>query len=122
MEITIEIEEVKLEIYIPEEFIEKLRDALADIGICRVGNYSHVISYQNTKGFWKPLENSNPYNGTKGEICAGCESKMEVRCPVGKIKQAMQTIRKIHPYEEPLINIIPLLSLENDSRIRKETE
>ena len=105
-----EIREVKLEIYIPEEFVEPLRDALVRIGLCRVGNYSHVISYQDTKGFWKPLENSNPYQGIKGEICAGSESKMEVRCPVEKAAQAMTVIREVHPYEEPLINIVPLLN------------
>lgn len=106
----IDIREVKLEIYIPEEFVVPLRDALARIGLCQVGNYSHVISYQDTKGFWKPLEDSNPYQGTKGEICAGSESKMEVRCPAEKVVQAMTVIREIHPYEEPLINIVPLLN------------
>lgn len=104
------IKEVKLEIYTPEEFVEKLRDALADIDVCRIGRYSHVVSYQNTKGFWKPLEGSNPYNGEKGEICSDCEIKMEVRCPVGKVREAVQIIKKIHPYEEPVINVIPLLN------------
>lgn len=104
----LEINEVKLEIYIPEEFIVPLRDALVSIGLCRVGNYSHVISYQQTRGYWKPLENSTPYQGEKGEICAGSECKMEVRCPIEKIDEAMRLIRKIHPYEEPLINIVPL--------------
>ena len=106
----IDIQEVKLEIYTPEEFVVPLRDALAGIDLCRIGNYSHVISYQDTKGFWKPLEDSTPYNGIKGEICSGSESKMEVRCPVSKVKEAMNVIRKIHPYEEPLINIVPLLN------------
>lgn len=105
-----EFKEVKLEIYVPEKFVEPIRDALASIDVCRVGRYSHVISYQDTKGFWKPLEDSNPYNGTIGEICAGCESKMEVRCPAEKVKEAMQVIRNIHPYEEPLINIVPLVN------------
>lgn len=106
----IEVQEVKLEIYVPEEYVGQLRDALACIDVCRIGNYSHVVSYQDTKGFWKPLEGSNPYNGRTGELCAGCESKMEVRCPIEKVKEALQVIKKIHPYEEPLIHIIPLIS------------
>ena len=60
----LEIKEVKLEIYLPEEFVEPLRDALVSIGLCRVGNYSHVISCQQTKGFRKPLEDSNPCDGS----------------------------------------------------------
>lgn len=108
----IEVKEVKMEIYIPEELIETLRDALADIGLCRVGNYSHVISYQHTKGYWKPLEDSHPYHGTKGEICSGSEAKMKIRCPLERVTEAMRIIREIHPYEEPLINIIPLIDQE----------
>ncbi len=33
---------------------------------------------------------------------------MEVRCPIEKIDEAMWLIQKIHPYKEPLINIVPL--------------
>ncbi len=64
-----DIRNVKLEIYVPEEYVEKIRDALADIGVGQVGEYSHIVSYQETKGHWKPLENSNPYSGKRGEIC-----------------------------------------------------
>lgn len=105
-----EIKEVKLEIYVPEEYVEKLRDTLTSLGACRIGEYSHVVSYQDTKGFWKPLENSAPFHGTRGEICSGQETKMEVRCPFEKVKEALKSIRKIHPYEEPVINVIPLLN------------
>lgn len=45
-----DIQVVKLEIYVREEFIETLRDALANIGVCEIGDYSHVVSYQETKG------------------------------------------------------------------------
>lgn len=107
-----EIYIVKLEIYVPEEYVNRLRDELTLVGACRVGNYSHVIAYQKSKSYWKPLEGSNPYNGVKGEICSGTEIKMEAICPVEKVREALEVIKKIHPYEEPLINIIPLLSNE----------
>ena len=106
----VEVKEVKLEIYVPEEYIGKIRDALAERGIGKVGNYSHVVAYQESKGFWKPLEGSKPYQGEKGELCSGREMKMEVRCTVEKVKQAFKIIQMIHPYDEPLINIVPLLN------------
>lgn len=106
----LDIQAVKLEIYVPEEFIEPLRDALANIGVCKIGDYSHVVSYQKTKGYWKPLRNSHPYHGEKGEICFGTEAKMEVRCPFHLAEEGVQVIKRIHPYEEPVINIIPLLN------------
>ncbi|WP_242857701.1 hypothetical protein [Beduini massiliensis] len=71
---------VKLEIYVPEEFIETLRDALANIGVCEIGDYSHVVSYQETKGDWKPLQNSQPYQGEKGESVL--ELKKKWKCDV----------------------------------------
>lgn len=104
-----DIKEVKIEIYMPEEYVEEIRNALTLLGACRAGDYDHVLSYQSTKGFWRPLENSNPFHGEKGKICFGTEIKAEVLCPVGLLQDAVETIKKIHPYEEPVINVIPLL-------------
>lgn len=103
-------DQVKIEIYVPEEYVIKLRDALTAIGACKVGNYDHVVSYMEIKGYWKPLANSNPYQGQIGEISFGSEVKMEVRCPIEKVEKAVSIIRAIHPYEEPVINILPLLN------------
>lgn len=107
----LDVKEVKLEIYVPEEYIEEIRDGLAAIGAGRIGEYSHVVSWQSTKGYWKPLENSNPYNGEKGKICTGCEAKMEVRCLIENVGDAIRIIKEKHPYEEPVINVIPLLNV-----------
>lgn len=105
------IKEVKLEIYVPEEYVVPIRETLTQIGACRVGNYDHVVSYHGTKGSWRPLTNSSPYSGKIGEICCGEEVKMEVRCPIEILEEAVTSVRKIHPYEEPVINIIPLLNI-----------
>ena len=43
--VNIDVTEVKLEIYVPEEYIEPIRDALTHIGACRVGNYDHVMAF-----------------------------------------------------------------------------
>lgn len=110
MTMQLDITEVKLEIYTPQEYVEELRNALTLLGACRIGDYDHVVSYQDTKGFWRPLEQSNPFNGEKGTICSGSEIKMEVRCPADQVREALRTIRTIHPYEEPVVNILPLLN------------
>lgn len=106
----LKINQVKIEIYIPEAYVAELRDSLTAIGACKIGNYDHVASYVDVKGYWKPLEHSNPYHGEKGEICFGSEVKLEVRCPMDLVQNAVGVIRKIHPYEEPVINILPLLN------------
>lgn len=106
---TVDVKNVKMELYVPEAYVEPIREALVRIGACRVGNYDHVVSYHSIKGTWRPLENSNPFNGAIGEICCGTEVKTEVRCPVELAERAVNTVKKIHPYEEPVINVIPLL-------------
>lgn len=49
-------------------------------------------------------------SGKVGEICEGEECKVEVRCKMEYVKDAVEVIRRIHPYEEPLFNIIPIIN------------
>jgi hypothetical protein len=102
--------EVKIEIYVPMDFVVSLRDALNEIGACRVGNYDNCISVTQVSGYWRPLEGATPYNGTVGKISCGQECKMEVRCKKDYIMDAIHVIKKVHPYEEPLYNIIPTVN------------
>ncbi len=37
------------------------------------------------------------------------EEKLEVVCDVNKVKNVILKLRQAHPYEEPAIDIIPLL-------------
>ena len=57
----LEVKKLKIEIYTPPQYVIKLRDALNQIGACHIGNYDHVISFQNSKGCWRPLEGSSPF-------------------------------------------------------------
>jgi hypothetical protein len=36
------------------------------------------------------------------------EHKIEVNCKRELVNEAMKVIRGIHPYDEPLVNVIPL--------------
>ena len=38
------------------------------------------------------------------------EEKLEVICNVEDVKRVVAELRKVHPYEEPAIDIVPLLS------------
>lgn len=100
---------VKLEIFIPETHVDALREALAETGAGVIGNYDHCCSIMPVKGYWRPLDGANPYDGTVGEISEGHEYKVEVNCQIAILPGVIKAIRAIHPYEEPLINIIPLL-------------
>ena len=100
--------DVKLEIFIPQEYARKIRDELAKIGVGRIGNYDHCMAMYPVQGSYRPLEGANPFEGKVGEISEGVEYKIEVNCARDLVNDAIKVIKSIHPYEEPLINIFPL--------------
>jgi hypothetical protein len=103
-----EYTQFKIEIFIPEEFVPALREAIASAGAGIIGNYDHCASVTRVRGYWRPVEGAHPYDGTIGKISEGTECKVEVNCPQAAVAGVIKAIREIHPYEEPLINIIPL--------------
>ncbi len=105
-----EFEEVKIEIYVPPEYVIALRDALSEAGAGHIGAYDHCISVTQVSGCWRPLQGARPFLGEVGEICEGTERKIEIRCKRELIPEALRVIGEIHPYEEPVINIVPLVN------------
>lgn len=100
--------DVKLEIFVPQEYALQIRDELAKIGVGRIGNYDHCIAIYPVQGSFRPLPGADPFEGEIGKISEGTEYKIEVNCRRELVEEALLLIRKIHPYEEPLINIFPL--------------
>ena len=102
---------IKIECFIPEEYVPKLKDELNKIGALTVdGCYDYCIAVSKVKGSWRPLDGTYPYIGEIGEICEAEEAKIEFTCKEEIYKDAVETIKKVHPYEKPVINIIPLLN------------
>lgn len=100
--------EVKLEIFTPQQYAILIRDELAKIGVGKIGNYDHCVAIYPVQGYYRPLPGANPFEGEIGKISEGVEYKIEVNCKKELINKAIKVIKAIHPYEEPLINIVPL--------------
>lgn len=99
--------EYKLEIYAPETEVIAIRDALNFIGIGVVGNYDSVMAVSKVSCFWRPNENAHPSVGEKNQINFSHEVRIDVRCPKEAVADAVAAIKKVHSYEQPVINIIP---------------
>jgi hypothetical protein len=41
------------------------------------------------------------------------EEKLEVICRIERVKKVLKKLREVHPYEEPAIDIIPLIDESN---------
>ena len=103
------IEYCKIEIFIPESHLEILQEVLRNCDAGHIGNYDSCMSYSPVIGTWRPLDGSNPYTGSIGSISTEEEIKAEVTCRVSETGKIIAAVKAVHPYEEPVINVIPLL-------------
>lgn len=101
---------VKIEIFVPEGHVEAVREALAAAGAGVIGDYDHCVSITPVTGCWRPLEGARPFEGEVGEVSCAREYKVEVNCPAERVNAALAAVRAAHPYEEPVINVLPLLN------------
>ena len=109
----VDISKVKIFVTIPEENVEKVRNAVCEAGAGVIGNYSHCTFASKGVGTFIPNDNANPYIGKSGKMEFAKEEKLEFICEVSKVKQVLKALRKTHPYEEPAIDIVPLID-ENE--------
>jgi hypothetical protein len=100
--------DVKLEIFVPQEYALKLRDELAKIGVGQIGNYDHCVALSPVRGFFRPLAGATPFDGEVGKISEVAEYKLEVNCKRERVAEALQLVKQNHPYEEFVVNIFPL--------------
>ena len=98
----------KLEIFLPESHLEPLRKALQGVDAGHIGRYDSCLSYTPVTSCWRPLEGAVPYLGRIGEVSWEQEVKVEVTCLTDRLEGTLEAVRRVHPYEEPVINVIPL--------------
>ena len=102
---------LKLEIFIPQTHFRQLQKALQEVDAGPIGNYDSCLSYAPVTGTWRPLDGTKPFKGQQNVISEEPEYKVEVTIKADNLKQSIQAIKKVHPYEEPVINVIPLLDV-----------
>ena len=103
-----DFEYCKLEIFLPETHLAALQVALQEADAGHIGNYDCCLSYSLVTGCWRPLEGTAPYLGRIGEISSEPELKVEVTCRTERVEETVAAVKRVHPYEEPVINVIPL--------------
>jgi hypothetical protein len=100
----------KIEIFAPKESVDKILAAIARAGAGRFDNYDHCASTMPVTGYWRPHQGAKPFIGREGEISSEQEVKIEVNCKHEHIPEVLRAIYENHPYEEPVVNILPLMN------------
>ena len=105
----IDIKRVKIFVTIPLDSVGKVREAVCNAGAGIIGEYTFCTSSTKSIGTFIPNENANPHIGARNKLEFVEEEKLEFVCDVEKVKEVIEELRKSHPYEEPAIDIIPLI-------------
>lgn len=99
---------VKFRVYVPPESIGEMREAVRPV-IAKSDKYMGAMSWYPVKSAWTTLPGASPYNGTVGEETVADEYILEFRVEERDKDKALDIIMKAHPYEEPGIDILPML-------------
>lgn len=108
----IEINRVKIIVTVPLDNVNELRDAICEVGAGVIGNYTDCTMSTKCTGTFKPNDDANPYIGENNKLEFVEEEKLEVVCQVNIVSKVLDKLREVHPYEEPAIDIVPLIDEE----------
>lgn len=100
----------------PKVDAEKVRLAIGDAGIGKMGNYDHCSFVSEGKGYFRPLEGANPAIGSVGKPEEVEEVKLEFICHKNELGTVFEVLKKVHPYEEIAMDVIPLIGNPSISR------
>jgi len=95
----------KIVTFVPEEYGDRLREAMGNAGAGRIGNYSHCFSTTKSYGTFKPLVGANPVVGEVGKMEKVKEDRIETVCEPAKLDNVIKAIKETHPYEEPAVDV-----------------
>jgi len=100
----------KIVVYVPSTHADAVRNAIAQAGGGRQGNYSHCSFSVTGIGRFKPETGASPAIGVVGQIEEVAEERIEVASDGTLVREVIAAIVSAHPYEEPAIDILPLES------------
>lgn len=99
----------KYAVYVPEDSADNVRDAIVSAGGGKIGdNYSGCTFTASGKGRFTPLDGANPAVGSINKEETVDEVKIETVVPASALSRVINAVIKVHPYEEPAYDIIPL--------------
>lgn len=102
--------EIKIVTFVPEGDLERVRGALASAGAGIIGEYEMCSFASTGQGTFMGKAGSRPAIGKAGHFETVHERRLEMVCSRKALPLALETLRQLHPYEEPAVDIYPLES------------
>jgi dinuclear metal center YbgI/SA1388 family protein len=99
---------LKLVVFVPSEYHDRVREAVCNVGAGHIGNYSDCTFATPGEGTFKALKGAKPFLGQLGELERAQEVRLETILPSHLRSQVLQALFKSHPYEEVAYDLYPL--------------
>jgi hypothetical protein len=102
----------KIVVFVPEPDGEAVRMAMGEAGAGRIGNYDFCSFTTRGMGRFRPLDGAKPAIGAVGQLEEVVEERIETVCSEPCLKQVLASVRRVHPYEEPAIDVYQLAAID----------
>jgi len=94
---------------VPPEHVDAVLAAISAAGAGVVGEYSECAFVSAGTGRFRAGAGSNPAYGQRGELNEVAEVRIETWVERSRARAVVAALRAAHPYEEPVIYLIPLV-------------
>lgn len=101
---------LKLITYVPDDHLEKVRQALFEAGAGHIGAYDQCSYASDGIGTFRPLEGTKPFSGKINTLQQDPEKRLELLLPSHRRRAVLEALENAHPYAEVAFD---LLQLEN---------
>ncbi len=106
-----ESEAVKIITHVPRGDVGAVRIAMSAAGAGQIGNYTECSTQTACDGTFKGGDQSRPVIGNAGELHMVQEYCLTMVCSNACIAAVVHAARHAHPYEEPPIQVVPLMEI-----------
>jgi dinuclear metal center YbgI/SA1388 family protein len=100
---------VKIVVFVPEGDLQTVADAAFEAGAGCIGQYDRCSFRSGGTGTFRGSEGTTPTVGTPGVWEQAPEVRLEIICPRARMAGAVRAIREAHSYEEPAIDVYPVI-------------
>jgi dinuclear metal center YbgI/SA1388 family protein len=99
---------VKVTVFVPEAYADRVADAMAKAGAGVIGNYTSCSFRIKGTGTFRGTDEAKPFLGEAQRLEAVDEVRLEMILPRAKVQAVTAASKAVHPYEEMAYDVYTL--------------
>jgi hypothetical protein len=101
----------KIVVFVPESHADVVRETIGKAGAGKIGNYNFCSFSMKGVGRFLPGKDAKPAIGEVGKLEEVQEERIEVTVSEDLVNKVIGAIKKVHPYEEVVMDVYALEDL-----------